>query len=56
MIDMTRVNIGEILDRVRRLSCPELGPTYIAAAVMVEAGADPREVVEYIEERYLRKE
>lgn len=54
MIDMASVNLGEILDKVRNLSCPELGPTYIAAAVMAEAGADPREVVKYIEEKYLK--
>lgn len=54
IVDVAPEKFGEILKKAHLLKYKELGPIYIAAALMAEANADPAEVVSYIEEKYLK--
>lgn len=53
IVDVAPEKFGEILDKAHRLNYKELGPIYIAAALMAEANADPKEVATYMEEKYM---
>lgn len=55
MIHIAPERFAEILDKAHRLSYKELGPIYITAALMVEVGADPKELATYIEGKYLEE-
>lgn len=55
-MDVAPEKLGEILGKANRLKYKELGPVYIAAAILAEANTSPAEVVAYMEENYLWQE
>lgn len=53
MKDVPVEKLAGIIRRAHQLRCKDLGPLYIAAAIMEEAEATPAEMVAYMDEHFM---